>query len=63
MNLSGVAVSELVRYFRVGLADLLVVADDVTCRSGGCGRAAGSDGGHHGLASIVIGSGPRRSPG
>jgi len=54
MNLSGVAVSELVRYFRVGLADLLVVADDVTLPLGRLrARPQGSDGGHHGLASIV----------
>lgn len=54
MNLSGFAVSEVARYFRVELADLLVVADDISLPLGRLrARPRGSDGGHKGLRSIV----------
>lgn len=54
MNLSGVAVAELARYYRVGVADLLVVVDDVNLPLGRLrARARGSDGGHRGLISIA----------
>jgi len=54
MNLSGVAVAELARYFRIDVADLLVVADDANLPLGRLRvRARGSDGGHRGLASII----------
>jgi peptidyl-tRNA hydrolase, PTH1 family len=54
MNLSGVAVAELARYFRVDVADLLVVADDVNLPLGRIrARAQGSDGGHRGIGSII----------
>ncbi len=54
MNLSGYAVGELARYFKVDFADLLVVADDVNLALGRLrARARGSDGGHNGLKSII----------
>ncbi|RPJ70667.1 MAG: aminoacyl-tRNA hydrolase [Acidobacteria bacterium] len=54
MNLSGFAVSEVARYFRVALADILVVADDVSLPLGRMrARARGSDGGHKGYRSII----------
>jgi peptidyl-tRNA hydrolase, PTH1 family len=54
MNLSGFAVSDLARYFRVGIEDLLVVADDVNLPLGRLrARRRGSDGGHKGLRSII----------
>jgi PTH1 family peptidyl-tRNA hydrolase len=54
MNLSGRAVGDLVRYFRIDLGDLLVVADDVNLPLGRIrARARGSDGGHKGLRSII----------
>jgi len=54
MNLSGVAVAELVRYFRIDVADLLIVADDVNLPLGRLrARPRGSDGGHKGLRSII----------
>jgi PTH1 family peptidyl-tRNA hydrolase len=54
MNLSGFAVSELARYFRVALPDLLVVADDVSLPLGRLrARPRGSDGGHKGYRSII----------
>jgi peptidyl-tRNA hydrolase, PTH1 family len=54
MNLSGFAVSEVARYFRVDLPDILVVADDVSLPLGRLrARPRGSDGGHKGYRSII----------
>jgi len=54
MNLSGHAVGELVRYFRVDLDDLFVIVDDANLPLARLrARARGSDGGHNGLKSIV----------
>ena len=54
MNLSGGAVAELARYFRVAIPDLIIVADDANLPLGKLrARARGSDGGHHGLRSII----------
>lgn len=54
MNLSGRAVAELVRFFKVEPADLLVVLDDVNLPVGRLRlRARGSAGGHNGLKSII----------
>jgi len=54
MNLSGAAVAELVRYFRIAIPDVLIVADDVNLPLGKLrARARGSDGGHNGLRSII----------
>ena len=54
MNLSGVAVADLARYFRIAVADVLVVADDASLPLGRLrARAQGSDGGHRGLRSII----------
>jgi peptidyl-tRNA hydrolase, PTH1 family len=54
MNLSGHAVSEVARYFRVEIADILVVADDVNLPLGRLrARPRGSAGGHNGFRSII----------
>jgi peptidyl-tRNA hydrolase, PTH1 family len=54
MNLSGEAAGTLVRYFRIDLADLLIVVDDVHLPLGKLrARAGGSAGGHNGLKSII----------
>ena len=54
MNLSGAAVADLTRYFRVEIPDVIIVADDVNLPLGKLrARARGSDGGHHGLRSII----------
>jgi len=59
MNASGQAVGELVRYFRVGLPDLLVIVDEVQLPLGKLrARARGSAGGHNGLKSIIAQLGP-----
>jgi PTH1 family peptidyl-tRNA hydrolase len=53
MNLSGKAVAEALRYYRLSLVDLLVVVDDVALPCGTLRiRGSGSSGGHNGLASI-----------
>jgi PTH1 family peptidyl-tRNA hydrolase len=54
VNLSGYPVGEIVRYYRIDLADLLVIADDVNLPLGRLrARARGSDGGHKGFRSII----------
>lgn len=54
MNLSGAAVQTLQHYYRIAPEALLVVADDINLPLGKIrARPAGSDGGHHGLGSII----------
>jgi PTH1 family peptidyl-tRNA hydrolase len=54
MNLSGQAVGDLVRYFKIDVGDLLVVVDEVQLPLGRLrARARGSAGGHNGLKSII----------
>jgi len=54
MNLSGHAVGELLRYFKIDLPDLLIVVDDVNLELGRLrARARGTAGGHNGLKSLI----------
>lgn len=54
MNLSGIAVSQLVEQFKPDLKDLLLVCDDVNLPFGKIRlRAKGSHGGHRGLESVI----------
>jgi len=54
MNLSGTAVAALIRYFRIAIPDVLIVADDVNLPLGKLrARARGSDGGHNGVRSVI----------
>lgn len=54
MNLSGQAVGEIARYFRIETADILVILDEVQLPLGRLrARARGSAGGHNGLKSII----------
>ena len=54
MNESGAAVGGLLRYFKIDVADLLVVVDEVQLPLGKLrARARGSAGGHNGLKSII----------
>ena len=54
MNLSGRAVGELVRYYRLDPDHVLIVADDVNLPLGRLrARRGGSDGGHNGLRSVI----------
>jgi peptidyl-tRNA hydrolase, PTH1 family len=54
MNLSGQAVGELLRFYKIDLADLLVIVDEVHLEVGRLrARRSGSAGGHNGLKSII----------
>jgi PTH1 family peptidyl-tRNA hydrolase len=54
MNASGEAVGALLRYYKIEIADLIVVVDDVQLPLGKIrARVRGSAGGHNGLKSIV----------
>jgi PTH1 family peptidyl-tRNA hydrolase len=54
MNESGQAIGELLRYFKVDVADLLVVVDEVQLPLGKLrARSRGSAGGHNGLKSVI----------
>lgn len=54
MNLSGEAVGGLVRFYRIEIADVLIVCDDVNLPLGRLRvRATGSEGGHNGLRSVA----------
>ena len=54
MNLSGQAVSRLVKKFNVGLGDLIVIHDDLDLPLGKIRiRQGGSSGGHKGVDSII----------
>ena len=54
MNLSGHAVGDLLRYFKVEIADLLVVVDEAQLDLGRLRtRGSGSAGGHNGLKSLI----------
>jgi PTH1 family peptidyl-tRNA hydrolase len=54
MDISGAAVSGLMRYFKVAPADALIVTDDVNLPLGRLRlRASGTEGGHNGLRSIA----------
>ncbi len=54
MNLSGQAVGDLLRFFKIELPALLVVVDDVNLELGRLrARSSGSAGGHNGLKSLI----------
>jgi peptidyl-tRNA hydrolase, PTH1 family len=54
MNLSGPAIVGLLQFFKIDVADLFVVVDDINLELGRLrARAAGSAGGHNGLKSII----------
>jgi PTH1 family peptidyl-tRNA hydrolase len=54
MNLSGQAIGELARYFKIDDADLLIVVDEAQLPLGKLrARSRGSAGGHNGLKSVI----------
>jgi len=54
MNLSGAAVVPLLQFYKIEIADLLVVVDEVQLETGRIRiRPSGSAGGHNGLKSII----------
>ena len=54
MNLSGYAIGDLLRYFKIDATDLLVIVDELQLDLGRLRtRANGSAGGHNGLKSLI----------
>ena len=54
MNLSGQAVGDLLRFYKIDFADLFVVVDDANLELGRLrARPGGSAGGHNGLKSLI----------
>jgi peptidyl-tRNA hydrolase, PTH1 family len=54
MNLSGQAVGEIVRYYKIEVGDVLIVLDEIQLPLGRLrARARGSAGGHNGLKSVI----------
>ncbi|PYQ71922.1 MAG: aminoacyl-tRNA hydrolase [Acidobacteria bacterium] len=54
VNNSGQAIGELLRYFKIDAADLLVIVDEAQLPLGKLrARARGSAGGHNGLKSVI----------
>ena len=54
MNLSGLSVSALLKKYKIDLADLLVVSDDLDLEFSRIKiRASGSSGGHRGIQSVI----------
>jgi len=54
MNLSGQAVGDLLRFYKIAFEDLLVVVDDINLELGRLrARSRGSAGGHNGLKSLI----------
>jgi PTH1 family peptidyl-tRNA hydrolase len=59
MNLSGTAVVPLLQFYKIEIADLLVIVDEVQLETGRIRvRPSGSAGGHNGLKSIIQHVGP-----
>lgn len=63
MNLSGEAVCEFARYFRITPQEVLVIIDDISLPLGNVRiRKSGSAGGHNGLESILVHFGTEAVP-
>ena len=62
-NLSGRAVREYMRYYKIGISDVLVICDDFNLEFGKIRyRSAGSAGGNNGLKSITAELGTEEFP-
>ncbi len=54
MNLSGTAVNEVVNYFKIDIADIIVIYDDMALKPGTIRlRPSGSSGGQKGMQNII----------
>lgn len=63
MNNSGIAVSDIVRRYRISLQNVLVICDDFQLFLGRLRlRQKGRDGGHNGLYSIIYQTGSQNFP-
>ena len=63
MNLSGEAVGEYARYFKLGREEIMVILDDASLPLGTLRlRRSGTSGGHNGLESVLIHLGSESVP-
>jgi PTH1 family peptidyl-tRNA hydrolase len=63
MNLSGTAIVGLLQFYKIDVADMIVVVDEVQLETGRIRvRPEGSSGGHNGLKSIVASLGTMAFP-
>lgn len=63
MNRSGQAVRDMMRFYKLPIENVLVLADDVALNAGqGRIRRSGSDGGHNGLKDIIYQTGSDQFP-
>ena len=63
MNLSGQAVAEIIKFFKLDIKDVLIVYDDISLPLGTLRfREDGSDGGHNGIKSIIKETGSKNFP-
>jgi len=54
MNLSGIAVNEIIQNDNIELDDILIISDDINLTIGKIRiRESGGDGGHNGLSSVI----------
>ena len=54
MNLSGISVNEIVKFYKIKLEDIVVIYDDMDLEPGKIRlRPSGSSGGHKGIKSII----------
>ncbi len=54
MNLSGESVTRMMKYFNIGIADIIIIVDDVHLETGKLRiRELGGHGGHNGLRNII----------
>ena len=63
MNLSGQAIVGLLQFYKIEIADLLVIVDEAQLQTGRLrARPSGSAGGHNGLKSIIASLGTEAFP-
>ena len=63
MNLSGTAVGELARWYKVPMEDIIVIFDDMDLPTGKLRlRIKGSSGGHRGIESLLVHLGKEEFP-
>ncbi len=63
MNLSGEAVGEFSRYYKIPTAEIMVILDDTSLPLGALRlRKSGSAGGHNGLESVLVHMGTESVP-
>ena len=63
MNRSGIAVAEIVKFFKIPIENILIISDDINLPPGRARiRDGGGHGGHNGLRSIIDSLGNSKFP-